>query len=249
MTLKNNRLEKPSTIKWVFNKMGGTGWDNFEIFVMLVGIIVLPVIVPLYGLIQKWDWTCLQYLAVYGLAFDVMSGCLMYNSFCHKRVKFGEGKLMDYVNHALIHMQPLVIASFFNSKLLLFTLVYWLVLYLVYIFLFEPAPKVGKHAPNLIMVFFITCNILLLILVFLTINDVGVLMYGVVNYLVLTPLTVTQFYAPMRSQRLVGVFIVVFMSILNIMVLQPPAGFQWFMPVLYIKIFLGYNARENCLAA
>ena len=154
---------------------------------------------------------------------------------------------MDNIKHSLIHMQPLLITVFFTEYLLLIFTVYWFILYCTWIGLFEPTPKVGKITANLIASIFIIINFCLLVLCYFHVEDRELFLFGAINYLLLTPLTLMQCYIPTRTQRLFGIVIVIIMSIVNVMILSVPSGFEWFIPVLYIKIFIGYNARENII--
>lgn len=207
--------------------------------------IIFPLFLPFYSIYSGLNWSALQMIIAFGIAFDIMSGCLVYNSFSHKKIRYKEKQLSVNVKHALVHMQPLVIASFFSERLLLYIGLYWFIMYLVFVALFEPVSRVSKKTENIITNIFITINFVFLIICFAFIKDQSILLYGVLNYIILVPLTIIQFLLPLRSQRLYGTAIVVLICILNVIFLKAPDGFQWFMPVLYIKLFIGYNAREN----
>ncbi len=218
-----------------------------EIIIVCSCAIIFPLILPLYSIYSGLNWSALQILIAFGIAFDIMSGCLVYNSFSHKKISYKEKQLSVYVKHTLLHMQPLVIASFFSENLLLYIGLYWFIMYIVFVSLFEPVLIVSKKAENIITSIFIAINLVFLVLCITLIKNQSNLLYGVLNYIILVPLTIIQYLLPLRSQRLYGTAIVVFVCILNMMFLKAPDGFQWFMPVLCIKLFMGYNARENII--
>ncbi len=83
-----------------------------EIVTFFFCSIVLPLILPLYSFYVGLNWTLLQMLLSFAIAFDIMSGCLVYNSVHHKSIHYLEKNMIGYVTHALLHIQPLVIASF-----------------------------------------------------------------------------------------------------------------------------------------
>lgn len=90
----------------------------------------------------------MQKLAAFLMAYDIFGGCLVYNSFPFKKTRYSENEIREYITHALIHMQPLLVALFFSEQLLPLVTGYWLVLYLTYMGLFEPKPRVSKKLPT-----------------------------------------------------------------------------------------------------
>lgn len=126
--------------------------------------IIFPLILPFYSIYSGLNWTALQMLIAFGIAFDIMSGCLVYNSFSHKKIRYKEKQLSVYVKHALLHMQPLVIASFFSGNLLLYIGIYWFIMYIVFVSLFEPVSIVSKKTENIVTSIFITINLVFLVL-------------------------------------------------------------------------------------
>lgn len=228
----------------ILNGMGGKGWTGLEAFIALTGTILLPVVLLLYAHYSGWNWSLLQNITAYFMAYDIMGGCLIYNSFSFKRARYRVDDVRDYIKHALIHIQPLVVAVFYSETLLPLFTFYWLVLYVIYIVLFEPTPKVSAFKEALIKNSFIIGNFILLTVSYVYLQERELFLYGAVNFLALAPLTLLQCKTPLRTQRLLGTFIVVFMSLLNVTILKVPMGFAWFMPILYVKLFMGYNARE-----
>ncbi|MBN2436507.1 MAG: hypothetical protein JXK07_14700 [Spirochaetes bacterium] len=218
-----------------------------EILILSICSILFPLTIPLYSLYSELNWSVVQILIAYGLAFDIMSGCLVYNSSQHKEIKYKENHLSGYVKHALLHMQPLVVAAFLTEELLIYIGLYWLIMYIVFVSLFEPVSRVTKKIENTIIGIFITVNFVFMGLCFMLIKDTSLLLYGVLFYIILAPLSAVQFYLPLKSQRLFGTTIAVFACILNMMILKAPNGFQWFIPVLFVKLFIGYNSREKIL--
>lgn len=216
-----------------------------EIIIFFSCSILLPLMLPLYSLYAGYHWSILQLLLSSGIGFDMISGCLVYNSVHHKNNHSLEKSMMGYVTHALLHMQPLVIASFYSEKILLPIGVYWFIMYMVFVSLLGPTSRSHKKVETIIVGLFIVMNLFSLILCILFIEDQSFLFYGVFNYIILGPLTVLQFYLPVRSKRFYGTAVVVIMSLINSLFLKTPHGFQWFVPVLCIKLFMGYNARER----
>lgn len=115
-----------------------------ELIIIASGTILLPFLVPVYSLNAGLHWTILQTVIAYGIAFDIISGCLVYNSFHHKRIGFLENGMVKNTKHALLHMQPLVVASFFTEELLLYIGIYWFLMYILFVSLFEPYSRVSK---------------------------------------------------------------------------------------------------------
>lgn len=115
-----------------------------EILIVCFCSILFPLMIPVYVMIFGLNWSLLQLLIAFGLAFDIMSGCLVYNTFRHKEIRYNEKKLSGSVKHALLHMQPLVVAAFFTQDLLLYIGLYWLIMYIVFVLLFEPVSRVKK---------------------------------------------------------------------------------------------------------
>jgi hypothetical protein len=218
-----------------------------EVLIVCIGSILLPLTIPAYAMISGLNWSMLQILIAYGLAFDIMSGCLVYNTFRHKEIRYNEKQLSGSVKHALLHMQPLVVAAFFTQDLLVYIGLYWLIMYIVFVSLFEPVSRVKKKIENIIIGIFIMINVVFFGFCFVLIKDIPLLLYGTIFYIILAPLTAFQCYAPIKSQRLFGTAVVVFACVLNMMVLKAPNGFQWFIPVLFVKLFIGYNAKEKII--
>lgn len=218
-----------------------------EILIVCLCSILFPLTIPVYAMISGLNLSILQILIAYGLAFDIMSGCLVYNTFRHKEIRYNEKQLSGSVKHALLHMQPLVVASFFTQALLLYIGLYWLIMYIVFVSLFEPVSRVKKKIEDIIIGIFIIINVVFFGFCIVLIKDIPLLLYGTIFYIILAPLTAFQFYLPIKSQRLFGTAVVVFACILNMMILKAPNGFQWFIPVLFVKIFIGYNAREKII--
>ncbi len=243
----NDKFEKQNWIQKLFNNIFGHSWSNLEIAIVMFATFLVPLVLPLYATCAGWNWTLVQKIAAFAMAFDIMGGCVVYNSFCFKKIRHKENDVKDYVKHALIHMQPLLVAVFYTEHLLPWVTIYWLVLYLTFIGLFEPTPRVGKLTAALVSNTLILINFGLLVLCYLHVQDTELFLYGAFNYLSLIVVTLLQVYAPVRAQRLLGATIVIIMSIVNVMLLEPPAGFEWFMPVLYVKLCMGYNARENII--
>ncbi|MFW6327275.1 MAG: hypothetical protein ACOC2F_03100 [Bacteroidota bacterium] len=237
--MKNNHLDKTISTVW------GQEVTISEILIVCICSILFPLSIPVFSVISGLNWSTLQLLIAYGLAFDIMSGCLVYNTFRHKEIRYKESQLSGNVKHALLHMQPLVVAAFWTEDLLLYIGLYWFILYIVFVSLFEPVSRVNKGVEHIVNGIFITINVVFLGFCLVLIKDTSLLFYGVIFYIILAPLTAIQFQMPIKSQRLFGTAVVVFACILNMMILKAPNGFQWFIPVLFVKLFIGYNAQEK----
>jgi hypothetical protein len=229
------------------NTIFGQKETGTEILIICICSVFFPLAIPIYSIISGLNWSTLQILIAYGLAFDIMSGCMVYNTFRHKELRYKEKQLSTPVKHALLHMQPIVVAVFMTEELLLYIGLYWFIMYIVFVSLFEPISRVNKKIENLITGFFIMINVVLFGLCFILIKDITLLLYGTIFYIILAPLTALQFHLPIKSQRLFGTAVVIIACILNMMILKAPNGFEWFIPVLFVKLFIGYNARENLI--
>jgi hypothetical protein len=237
--------QKEHTIKWVFATMFETAPLNIEMALCLLGTLLLPLLPLLYAVHAELQWTGWQMAIAYGQGFDIMGGCLVYNSAPFKRLRSRERDFWNDLGHALLHIQPLVIASFFQQRLLRLTGLYWLVLYLVILLFFEPRPRMSKKAERIITTVLVFSNLIILGLFLVTIKDQNMALFGAVYYLLLAILTAVQYHIPIRAQRLFGTMLVIGATIASTTLLTAPEGLQWFIPVLSIKIFMGYNAREH----
>jgi len=70
-------------------------------------------------------------------------------------------------------------------------------------------------------------------------------MTGVAIYLAVGAVSILVHRAPLYLARPISVVCVMIAILINIYVIRPPAGFEWLLPVLTLKLVLGYACREE----
>jgi hypothetical protein len=72
---------------------------------------------------------------------------------------------------------------------------------------------------------------------------------GATVYLALLLFSIVVFRSSLRAQSMVAASIVVLMCLLNGTVISVPPGFNWLVPVFFVKLILGYMARTRIALA
>jgi hypothetical protein len=143
----------------------------------------------------------------------------------------------------MVHIHPLMVAFFYVDWMLPWLFGYWLVVFILYSELMEPKPKVNQRGEIAIIVYQAMVGIGLIVSAFLIEGALAV--YGLVTFVSLIVLTLVVFSTPVKQQRFVAAIAVVVMCCINGTVLEAPKGFIWLVPVLFIKLILGFTAKDG----
>lgn len=105
--------------------------------------------------------------------------------------------------------------------------------------IFEPGYV--KLAKNHLLFALIHVHTLLISLIFATAG----LFYGIFWYLLLQASVLTVTKTPLYLQRPVSILIIVTALLINSYVVISPIGFEWLVPILFIKIVYGHTVKEE----
>jgi len=227
----------------------GVGWTAEQVFAGYVFSILLAGGVLLAAYVNRLDWSWVQIAAAGLLAWDLFGGAIGYNHPAMKRRRQEMSNLPVW-HHNLQHIHPLVLIFFNNSIWLLGVTLYWFITFFLYVEFLEIVPATGKRrldetAQKWVVGFEIVVALVLISLSF-AIADVqaGFRLYGITVYsgLILSTFIIKR--TPPVFQRTAGTMALAIMIMIGLF-LSPPAGFQWLLPVYFLKLLIGFTAKEN----
>jgi hypothetical protein len=232
--------------QWV--ALCGPGWSKGEVWFSMAACTALGMWYAMNAWVSGYNWTLLQYIVAGLLAWDLVGGAIGYNSTYMKRHRYGDESLLAPIHHNLQHIHPLIVALF-HTAWLPWVSAYWLVTFFLYGEFLEPREdgkrKLGAKGELGVVVFELLVAVTLAVTAF-TVPGARPAMgfYAVVVYFNLLPLTFIVHHSPVNMQRPVAVLCVIVMCFLSGTFLSIPLGFAWLIPVYYIKLIMGYTAKE-----
>jgi len=233
----NNYLYK----QWV--SLCGPGWSVGEVWFNFLVATALGILLPFYAYIAGYEWSIWQMIIAGVIIWDLTGGAIGYNTNYLKKKRAGSKSILTPLHHNLVHIHPLMVAFFYVDWMLPWLFGYWLVVFILYSELMEPKPKVGRRGEISIIVYQSMVGIGLMASAFLVEGAQAV--YGLVTFVSMIVLTLVVFFTPLKQQRFAAAIGVVVMCCINGTVIEAPKGFIWLVPVLFIKLILGFTAKDG----
>ncbi len=184
------------------------------------------------------------------MAWDLCGGVIGYNHIAIKIRSIKEHNVLPPLHHNFQHIHPLMLMFFNNDYWLLSVTLYWFLSFILYVEFLEINPsngrrKFGERGQKLVIVFEISVAIfLMMISFFVTDIPADYQIFGMTVYAFLIVSTITLINIPLSFQRTIAIIEVVGIVFLG-MLLSPPAGFQWLIPVYFLKLLVGFTAKEE----
>ncbi len=228
----------------------GVGWTPGQIFVGYVFSVLLVFGVLLAAYIGGLDWSWVQIAATVLLAWDLFGGMLGYNHPAMKHRRLQETSDVPVWHHNLQHIHPLILIFFDNPAWLLGVTLYWFATFFLYVEFLEIVPATGKRrlsatAQKWVIGFEIVIALALIVASFVVADvPTDFRLYGTVVYGGLVFATFILIRTPLVFQRTTAMIGLVSMIVIGLF-LSPPAGFQWLLPVYFLKVLVGFTAKEN----
>lgn len=227
----------------------GEGWTHRQVFVGYAFSILFPLGLLGYAGMTGIVWSWIQMLAAGLIAWDLMGGVIGYNHHAIKRRSIKETSKLPPLHHNLQHIHPLILMFFQNEYWLLGVTVYWFISFFLYVEFLEINPatgqrRIGKNGQ--IMVIGFECAVALFLITssfFVPHVSRAFQVYGMSVYGALGVFTVILMYTSLPFQRTTAIIEVVGMVCIGMM-LSPPEGFQWVIPVYFLKLLVGFTAKE-----
>ena len=139
---------------------------------------------------------------------------------------------------------------FFTNELILFILtVYWFLTFMLYIELLEVSVqtgqrKIGRPGEIAALILEVVVALFLIIISYYAKGiDSDYRIYGILLYGSLVVMTYVLLKVPVAFQRTTSIMMVVIMLVLG-MYTFVPRGFEWLIPVYYLKLLTGFTAKE-----
>jgi hypothetical protein len=233
---------------WI--QITGEGWTRKQVAVGYVFSFLFGIAVALYGRYVGPGWSGLQMIAIGLLAWDLCGGVIAYNHPAIKKRQLMEENNLHYYHHNLQHIHPLILIFFNHPLMLTIVTIYWAITFMIYVELLEISPKTGLRkiegkGEAVVVGVEIVVAILLIALSFTLPNvDAHVRLFGVLIYGVLPFLTFILIRIPLSFQRTSSIMMVAAMVIVG-MYVGVPNGFEWLIPIYYLKLLTGFTAKEN----
>jgi hypothetical protein len=230
----------------ILRRIAGPSFSTAESIFISVACIGAGVAFAFYSELAGWGWSLTQQFAAGFLVFDLFGGAIAYNSNPSKVDRFGRSDFMDYLPHQTLHIHPIV-AAFFYTAWLPWVFGGFLVLFVLFIVFFEPEPAFGRGTVKVLTALLLVFALALIADSFVVEGGAG--LYGATVYLAMLLFSIVVFHLPVRAQSMVAASIVILMCLLNGAVLSVPQGFDWLVPVFFVKLILGFMARTRITLA
>jgi hypothetical protein len=224
----------------ILRRIAGPSFSAVESVFITLACVGAGVGFALYSELAGWGWSAIQQIAAGFLVFDLVGGAIAYNSAPSKLDRFDRSGLMDYLPHQLLHVHP-IIAAFFYTQWLSWVFGGFLLAFVLFVVFFEPRPMFGRAMVNAITALMLALALGLIVASFLVEGGSG--LYGGAVYLALLLFSIIVFLVPVRAQSMVAASMVILMCLLNGTVIVAPLGFNWLIPVFFVKLVLGFMAR------
>ncbi len=228
----------------------GVGWSPTQIAFAYATSVVLTATVLTAAYANGLDWSWAQYIVAALLAWDLLLGVIGYSHSAIKRRRDQESSDLPIWHHNLQHIHPLILIYFDQPGLLLGVAAYWFVTFLLYVEFLEVIPATGQRrlsvpAQRWVIGIEVAVSLGLIGLSFVAANVTeSFQIYGVAVYGGLVIATAVLIRTPAIFQRTIAVVALVTMTIASLF-LSPPAGFEWLVPVYFLKLLVGFTAKEQ----
>ena len=195
------------------------------------------------------DWSSAQYVVAALLAWDLLLGVIGYSHSAIARRRSQESSNLPVWHHNLQHIHPLILIYFDQPGLLLGVTAYWFVTFLLYVEFLEVIPATGRRrlsvtAQKRVIGIEVLVSLVLVGMSF-GVADItaSAQVFGVTVYGGLVIATAVLIHTPVNFQRTIAVIALVVMTVVSLF-LSPPAGFEWLVPVYFLKLLVGFTAKE-----
>lgn len=242
-----------AVVRYFFNSWSqtcGVGWTPWQIIFAHATSVVLTIAVLYSAHANELNWSAVQYLVVALLAWDLLLGVIGYSHSAIKRRRSAESSNLPIWHHNLQHIHPLILIFFDHANLLFGVTAYWFVTFLLYVEFLEVVPATGRRRLSVTaQKWVVGVEVLIaLSLVSLSFFVTGVnsnsQVFGITVYGGLIVATAALVHIPTEFQRTIAVVALVTMTVLGLY-LSPPAGFDWLVPVYFLKLLVGFTAKES----
>ena len=229
---------------WV--KTCGVGWTPAQVWLGYAFSVLAAVGVVGAASYRDLHWSPAQMVVAGLLAWDLFGGAVGYNHPARqsRRHQADEPRLLW--QHNLQHIHPLIVMFFADTSVLVAVAAYWFVTFLLYVELLEADPRTstrrwGDSAQRRVLGFEMVVVLALVVLAGSTAAvDNGSRVYGMVVFGGMVLFTAAVACSPAVFQRTAGVMAMLAMVVIGLY-LSPPAGFEWLVPVYFVKLLVGYT--------
>ncbi len=251
MNLKQNMMKTLTNYlysAWI--QAAGEGWTKKQVLVSYLFSAFFAGSVVAYSLVANLNWSGIQLLAAAWIAWDLGGGVIGYNHKAIKRRTEKEESNLHFYHHNLLHIHPLLLIFFHNPIMLLGLTLLHVISFFTYVELLEVIPETGKRKMDkkgelrVIIVVAAIALTLIILSFFLKSIPHDFQVFGIANYCFLILFTLILINTPIAFQRTGSIMLVVIMIIVS-MFITVPNGFEWFIPVYFLKLLAGYTAKEE----
>ncbi len=227
----------------------GIGWSLGQILLAHGTAVALTITVLVAAYVNDLDWSWVQYTVAGLLAWDLLLGVIGYSHSAIKRRRDQESSSLPIWHHNLQHIHPLILIYFDQPALLLGITTYWFLSFLLYIEFLEVVPATGQRrlsvsAQKWVVGFEILASLVLVGMSFVVDVTSNSQVYGISVYVGLVIATSVLIQSPASFQRTVAVISLVTMTVAGLL-LSPPAGFEWLVPIYFLKLLVGFTAKDE----
>ena len=233
---------------WI--QITGEGWTEKQVTFGYLFSLLFGIAVAMYPKFTGVEWSSLQMIVVGLLAWDLSGGVVGYNHPAIKKRQLMEKGNLHYYHHNLQHIHPLILIFLNNTPVLTVITIYWAITFVIYVELLEISPQTGKRkiegkGEGIVVGIEVIVAILLIALSFL-LPDVNnhVRVFGVLTYSAIPILTFLLLKIPVTFQRTGAIMMVAAMVVVG-MYIGVPNGFEWLIPIYFLKLLSGFTAKEN----
>lgn len=226
----------------------GTGWTPSQVYISYVFGVMLALTVILAASFNSWGWTWWQTIVAGLLAWDLFTGMIGYNHPAIKRRRHKETNSVPIWHHNLQHIHPLILIFFNNQILLLGLTLYWFTTLLLYVEWLEVDPNTGQRrlsqtAQKRVVALEIVIAAALIALSMVAVDiPASYQLYGITVYGGLALATAILIRTAADFQQTMAVIAVASMIVIGLL-MTPPVGFQWLIPIYFLKLLVGFTAK------
>ncbi|MEO1065345.1 MAG: hypothetical protein AAFZ07_28345 [Actinomycetota bacterium] len=231
----------------------GPGWTRSQV---AIGYAVAAISVPallVYAAASDLHWSWIQMVAASWIVWDLVGGAIGYSHAAIKRRRAGETSIWPPLHHNLVHTHPLVLVYFESDPWLFGLTVYSMITFFGYVELLEVIPATGRRRIGeagqraVVGIEIMVAAALMAVSFFVPAVTTDHRTWGITVYVGLGLLTLAVVATPLPFQRATATIGLVAMVFIG-MHLDPPDGFQWLIPVYFLKLLIGFTAREDTQA-
>ena len=242
-----------SVLRYFFNswiQTCGVGWTHWQVFIAYVFSILFALGLLFFAKITGLEWSWIQMIVAGLIAWDLFGGVIGYNHIAIKRRSLKEGSRLPPLHHNLQHIHPLMLMFFNNEYWLLGITAYWFVTFFLYVEFLEIIPNTGQRRlgkkGQIVVIGFECLVAIFLVVASFFVSDIptNFQVFGISTYIALCIFTLILIHIPLAFQRTTAIIEVVGIVFLG-MALSPPTGFQWVIPVYFLKLLVGFTAKEE----